>query len=81
MAGHEQQLPTICSVKDIEGTVFTRVVTEVAELERQGHIPTAEDVERLWREKLQKVQEQMQERVQKRREHVRTFLPRINTDH
>ncbi len=80
MVEHEQELPTICSVKDIEGIVFTRVVTEVAELERQGHIPTSEDVERLWREKLQKVREQMEERVQKRRKQVQIYLPRVNTD-
>ena len=80
MVEQEEQLPTICSVKDIEGTVFTRVVTEVAEMERQGHIPTSEDVERLWREKLQKVREQMEARVQKRREQVQIYLPRISSD-
>jgi len=70
----QEELPPFYSARDVEITVWNRVLHRVAKLGKEGTIVTDEDYSRTWEEEVRKIVAQIRERDSMNREKLRRWM-------
>ena len=70
----QEELPPLYSAKDVEITVWNRVLHRAAMLGRKGVTVSDEDYSRMWQEEVRKIVAQIQERDSRNREKFRRWM-------
>ena len=72
----QEKLPPLYSAKDVEITVWNRVLEQLTAMGKEGITTINEDYSKIWQEEVRKIVAQIQQRDARNREKLQKWIPK-----